>query len=369
MDGEKKPRILYLDAARCLAVALIALNHAVNRTWNNYHGVQEEFAAIGLPSTVLKAMLTVASHVGVPLFLMITGALILRKRFETKEDLRRFYLHNWLDLLITGEIWFFLGFWAQVLGNPGNHLLAEGLGATLRACGKTLLFLDQVRFDSMWYVPMILTVYLVLPIFAVFLQRVPWRRVILLPAALLFWTSMLLPAINAWSQMFGRGTYDTYLYSKNLFSQYLLYILAGWWIAEGGLKKLPGPALAAGTALSYLICVGLQVFCYSRSTHLLSYESPGILLSSVLLFECFRRYSGALRRWERPLASISRSAFAIYLLHVFILWPIYWLCDLSGWSHTARVLLFELVPLLGSGLLIWMLSHIPFCKRYLFLIK
>lgn len=128
MDGEKKPRILYLDAARCLAVALIALNHAVNRTWNNYHGVQEEFAAIGLPSTVLKAMLTVASHVGVPLFLMITGALILRKRFETKEDLRRFYLHNWLDLLITGEIWFLPGLLGAGAGEPRKSSARRGPG-------------------------------------------------------------------------------------------------------------------------------------------------------------------------------------------------------------------------------------------------
>ena len=51
-----------------------------------------------------KALLTVASRYGVPLFLMITGALILRKRFETAEDVRRFYRHNWLSLLITSEI-------------------------------------------------------------------------------------------------------------------------------------------------------------------------------------------------------------------------------------------------------------------------
>lgn len=66
MEQTAKKRILYLDAARCLAVLLIALNHAVNRTWDNYNDVPLEFAGIGKLSSLLKASLTVASHLGVP---------------------------------------------------------------------------------------------------------------------------------------------------------------------------------------------------------------------------------------------------------------------------------------------------------------
>ena len=370
MEKTDKPRILYLDAARCAAILLIALNHAVNRSWVNYGAVTEEFHSISLPSTILKALLTVASRYGVPLFLMITGALILRKRFETAEDVRRFYRHNWLSLLITSEIWFFLGFWFQVLVNPGNHMLAElGLGETLRACLKTLLFLDQVRFDSMWYVPMILSVYLVLPIFAVLLRHTALRRVLILPAALLLWTAMLLPVINDYRSMFGLNVLSNYLYYSNFFSEYLLYILAGWWVAEGGLRKLTDRTVIGAALLCYLLCTALQFWCYSSSDHLIDYDSPAILLSAILAFECLRRYADRLRRWERPITAVSRAAFALYLLHVFFLWPIHWYCDLSAWSRPAKVLMFELVPLGLSGLLIWPLSKIPFCRKYLFLIK
>ena len=104
MEKTNKSRILYLDAARCAAILMIALNHAVNRTWDNYEKAQEEFASVGLASTILKTLLTIASRYGVPLFLMITGALILSRRFDTKEEVRRFYWHNWLSLFITGEI-------------------------------------------------------------------------------------------------------------------------------------------------------------------------------------------------------------------------------------------------------------------------
>jgi len=369
MEQQKTSRVLYLDAARCFAVLMVALNHAVNRTWDNYSQVPEEFARIGKLSSLLKAALTVASHLGVPLFLMITGALLLRRRFETKEDLRHFFRHNWLRLLITAEIWFFLGYWFQVLLNPAKHLTEEGTGAVLRGLVKTLLFVDQIRFDSMWYVPMILTVYLMIPLLAVFLRQKALRRALLPAALLLFWTAMVFPALNAWLGFFGRDGYTNYLYYSNLFSMYLLYVLAGWAIAEGGLRRFSDRALMVLAVLSFLLCTALQFFSYSRSAHLLEYSSPGILLTAALLFACFRRFGEKLRRFERPITAMSRAAFALYLLHVFPLAALSWFFDLSAWPHTAKVLLLEIVPLAVSGLVIWPLSKIPFFRKYVFLIK
>ena len=99
-----------------------------------------------------------------------------------------------------------------MLLNPASHLAEEGGAAVLRGLVKTLLFVDQVRFDSMWYVPMILTVYLMIPLLAVFLRQRQLRPALLPPALLLFWTAMLFPALNAWLQMFGRGGYANYMY-------------------------------------------------------------------------------------------------------------------------------------------------------------
>ena len=146
-------------------------------------------------------------------------------------------------------------------------------------------------------------------------------------------------------------------------------MLAGFGIAEGWLRRLSDRAVIAAAVLSFLLCTALQFFAYSRSAHLLEYSSPGILLTAVLLLECFRRFAGRLRRWEKPLAAMSRSAFALYLLHVYPLAVLTWLCDLSAWSHAAKVLLLEIVPLAVSGLVIWPLAKIPFFRKYVFLIK
>lgn len=60
--------MLYLDIARVVAIFLVCLNHAVNRSYSNYHGQMAEFLSTPLISTLFKTFCTVASQFGVPLF-------------------------------------------------------------------------------------------------------------------------------------------------------------------------------------------------------------------------------------------------------------------------------------------------------------
>ena len=96
------------DVCRTLALILISLNHAVNRAYSVYENQVEEFYSLSLGSTVFKTVTLVCSHVGVPLFLMIIGELILRKSFDDGQDIKMFYRHNLIGLLITTEIWCFI---------------------------------------------------------------------------------------------------------------------------------------------------------------------------------------------------------------------------------------------------------------------
>lgn len=365
----EKGRILYLDVARTLAILLVILNHAVNRTWSNYSGVQNEFYAIGHTLTLIKAYLTVASRYGVPLFLMITGALILNRRFEKKEDYLRFYRNNWWSLFVTSEIWFFLGFWFNVLVKPHPPLASASVLGKLRACVKTLLFIDQVRFDCMWYLPMILSIYLLLPVIAAFLQHSPARKVLLLPLAAAFVCSMFVPMVNAYMPLLGKDAFELYLYDMNFPSPYLLYVFAGWWISNGGMKKLSDRTVILLALLSYFACGGIQYFCYATTAHLLSYMSPGILFSSVFVFEAIRRYADKLAGMKNLFAAVSRSAFAIYLIHIYFNMGFHWYMSFEGWGRLSKVIFLEFVPLLGSGLVIAILSRSKFCRKYLLLMK
>jgi len=89
-----KSRKLYLDVARTIAIISISLNHAANRTYENYNGQQAEFYDSSIFSSLIKTVATVFSRIGVPLFLMITGVLILNKVFENGNDIKKFYKNN-----------------------------------------------------------------------------------------------------------------------------------------------------------------------------------------------------------------------------------------------------------------------------------
>ena len=127
-------RSYYLDIARTIAIISISLNHAVNRTYDNYFGQMEEFLESSYLSSLLKSVVTVFSHLGVPLFLMISGALLLHKRMETADDVKRFYRHNLLELFITAEIWYFIMYWFIFFEDISTGYWEEGLAGTLLGC-------------------------------------------------------------------------------------------------------------------------------------------------------------------------------------------------------------------------------------------
>ncbi|MBR6459030.1 MAG: acyltransferase family protein [Actinomycetaceae bacterium] len=160
--------------ARSIAIISITLNHAVNRSFSVYHGQHNEFVELPLWVSVTEATVATFSRLGVPLFLMITGALMLHRDYESKGRISRFLKYNWLQLLITTEIWLTIMFWyIQLL--PKSVLRTDGIGECLKDFFCTLLFIDPVTMGNMWYMSMILCVYLMIPILAIGLKRIDVR--------------------------------------------------------------------------------------------------------------------------------------------------------------------------------------------------
>ena len=77
----EKTRINYLDFARSIAIISITVNHAVNRSFNIYVDQYKEFCSMPLIITIIKSILHCFSRIGVPLFLMISGTLLLPRDY------------------------------------------------------------------------------------------------------------------------------------------------------------------------------------------------------------------------------------------------------------------------------------------------
>lgn len=366
----KAPRKIYLDIARTIAIISISLNHAVNRSFPNYAGQQADFNDCSLIISIIKGVTTVFSRIGVPLFLMITGVLILNKNFEDGNDIKKFYKNNYLGMLITTEIWYAIMYWTIVLFNPGNTVLeTEGLLGTFWGMIKTMLFVDQVTMGSMWYMPMILCIYLTLPFFAVIIKKFS-KKYILIPLGVTFIAFMVLPAFNQFLTFQGIDTFSVALNSMNLPSLYLIYIIVGYYIGKESLPKLKDWMVLTLFLTTFGSSCAYQLYAYSMpQDYLVAYSSPGILISAIFLFDYIKRKENYFRKMAGMFTYISKISFAIYFVHIIIVQLMVWNYDFLNWSRPLKMVFIEIVSVGGSIIIIALLSKIKIFKKYLFMIK
>lgn len=89
---------------------------------------------------------------------MLTGALVLNRTFTDNDSIKKYYKENVGGILITTEFWYLIMF----------LYLSWDSGQSLDGILLNALFVNQRSFGSMWYMPMILCVYIILPFFSVF---------------------------------------------------------------------------------------------------------------------------------------------------------------------------------------------------------
>lgn len=365
-------RMYYLDIARVIAILSISLNHAVNRSYSNYSGQMAEYLAIPLASTVLKALITVFSRIGVPLFLMISGVLILNKKMEDASDIRRFYRHNLLSLFITTEIWYVLMYWYLAISK--GVIARQGWLSTIGGMFGTMLFQNQLTMGSMWYMPMILCVYTTLPFAVMVKDKLAGakEKLLYLPVALLFVISMVVPFISNLLVLLGKEELSSPLGEHYLFSFYYIYILLGYAIGKGALARLSTVTVILSAVGSFLLCCGYQLWAYAQpANYLVAYDFPLMPVCAGFLFELVRRTAHRVQKVEKPVTCISRIAFGIYFVHIVIMTALVEVLDrfAPGLFLPVRLMILEVVSLGLSVGVILPLSKIRIFKKYLFLIK
>lgn len=156
----KKKRILFIDYIRALAILMVIMCHVIDVNCLFWLGYQEMSGA----RQIILYTLLIFGRCGVPLFLMITGYLLLDRDYSDGKW-KSFYLHKWLHLFLLTEIWFIIyeGFSVFVQGNPfvGKNLVLR------------LLFVKEPTLSHAWYLPVILGLYLLLPVFALVWKNFP----------------------------------------------------------------------------------------------------------------------------------------------------------------------------------------------------
>lgn len=248
-----------------------------------------------------------AGRLGVPLFLGITGVLMLGKEWEPFS----FYKKYLIPMLVTTEIWIFINYIFQwKVQNEGFFP-----GVLLRE----MLFLKDPGLSHMWYMPMILGMYLVIPFLSKLMMSFPKNKSFLIPGLLAVFTFVLIPTVEVFrGEAFPGVSLKPQTDVKFLGGIYGLYLILGYMIGRRKLLKRvhTGWIFFAGiTAMSFNIAG--QYFLYSHqyyaSTKLTWYTSAGIFVCAVCVFELFRR-----NVWDIPGKAVrwtAKCSFDVYLLH------------------------------------------------------
>ncbi|MBR1704327.1 MAG: acyltransferase [Clostridia bacterium] len=363
-------RVYWIDVARGLAILSITCCHAATRSFAIYEGTLLEFQSHSLVFSILKACLYIFSRLGVPLFLMITGALMLPRDYERKGAVEKLYQNNWLPILRTTVIWFGIMYLYLSLFHD-SVLRTQGVGKGILKFFETLLFVNQQSFASMWYMPMILSLYLLLPIMAVGLQHFGDKYFYAL-SGLAVLLAMVLPNFNA---LFAHLGTEFRLYSSlsvgNLFSVFWVYLFFGYWVRRGKLDRLSDGGVLAGVFLSFAATVAFQVWVYSGPTDYdVQYQDIGILLTALFLFELLRRKGEEFRGLEKPVLSLSACAFGIFFLHICLMHGLNQVLKHVGdVPYFSRFFLLEVLSFGGSWLLVSLTSRWKFFRKYLYMME
>ena len=352
LNSGKEGRIAWIDLLRCLAICCVVLVHSANAV---YPFDLEAMTPVRL-STVFAYTLLTVGRLGVPVFLMITGYLLLDRPYG-REQTVRFWKKNLLSLLLTVEIWivvydlFLCWFYGDEFSL--SSLLAD------------MLFLQEVEISHFWYMPVILGIYLFLPLVATALQHISLKTLavpLVISGCFLFGV----PTVNVFLNTLGLEPLSSQLSLDFSGGIYGILVIIGYLFKKDAFKKIRKGWFAAALAGGLLGTIAMQVWAASSGyLYNVWYSNPLLCLASWGLFGLLQgedriRFPGAVRH-------LGTCSFGIYLLHV----PILRIFDryLTIPHRSLEVLVLFLLSLGISWILVELVSRIPGAGRILFYIR
>lgn len=179
---QKQQRIYQLDIIRSIAIASVVLIHCAENTFSPV-----TIASLNLVPKIAVLALFVIGRVGVPLFLILTGFLFLSRDYSTTISIKKFYFRNLIPLLVCWLIW-------VTIYNIFDHF-ARGITFSIGGYISQILFLMPTGYVHAWYMPMIIGIYVFIPLIARALKGIS-LKVLLAPITIAVIYFFVFPTIN-----------------------------------------------------------------------------------------------------------------------------------------------------------------------------
>lgn len=336
----KKNRILWLDILKIIACFLVVVNHTGSYVLDdNYNNITVIFYCLNF--AICK--------MAVPIFLMVTGSLLLKKQFEYKYILKKI-VRILIPLIAISFVLYYK---------------ANGLNAL--AFAKS--FLEEPIVYPYWYLYMLISLYLITPLIQKMLKNFCDKDYIylfticlIIPSILSVITSLLNINISSWlficlfPKTIGIYILGYYLSNckidkkiKNIFWILLITLISLFFIT----MYLP---YAKGGEISYIFD---------------GFDTLFAIGEAAALFYIFRYYFANKRIGEKcsnVIGTISECTFGIYLFHYLVIYRIYHISiiqEIFKFNRYIGVVLLEIAAFILCGIVTYILKKIPYVKKCL----
>lgn len=347
MEKTATTRNYSLDLMRILAICAVVMTHCSASFLGNFPVFSREM----IWGNIFDSL----SRLGVPCFVMISGALFLDERKEI--TLKGIFSRQIKDIFIITVVWAII-----------YSLVFNGLSALLnhRALNlrKTISNMISGHYH-MWYLYMIIGLYAATPFLKKFVCKENHNMVLVFIIISLL-TQFTLPLVN----MVCRLGLDVDIVSRFLrqfdtrfFNGNITYFLMGWYIVHVGIKQkwLTNIIYVCG----FLSLVTMIVYVHFTGDYDPAYSNTGMLVFfySVSVFLAVSNFKPAMKEnAAHMLTGLSRLTFGAYIVHVLILQGFRKIFPYTT-QPVGYILLSYVVVLLGSFIASFILSKLPYLKK------
>lgn len=295
-----KQRLIYLDWLRIYAIITVVTIHTSAGIVSN------NLNTIPISNWLAANFYESISRPSVPLFVMISGALMLS---NSKEIKYKSFLQKRISKIIIPLLgWSFIYYSYNVY--RGDHYPFFSLSQFIK------LFLTNGISVHFWFMYMILGIYLITPLIKIFIQNASMKDI---HYFLILWiyASVIVKFMNFY---FGYSFNIELYYVTN----YVGYFILGYYLSNipisSKLKKISFVSAVVGTCSTFLLTYfstkngsgALQEFWYE-------YLSPNVLFSAVGIFVFIRSTRINTNKIPVIFEKLSNVSFGIYLIHILVL--------------------------------------------------
>lgn len=352
-------RIFYYDLLRDIAIFLVVLCHVCTEFCQHF--------AVGTLKWYSAAFYIDVGTLGVPIFLMISGALLLNKTYTLSDFMKRRFSRILIPFV----------FWALLL--PICKMMFLGKAWTIAEYCQLLFF------DQYWFVWMLIGAYLLLPFLNSFIKEYGENG---LKYALFIWIISIILLID-FPIHFVPDIVSAYdLGWTQLFAGYIGYFPLGYYLSVKEFKWDDKKLYLLGLAM-FLIFTLVNMsytFLFSPAHNELTYFSYRTTVTTLqviglfLFVKYFSKYCEnnhdswknkiysffkENRHMSKIILSISICSYGIYLTHYFFLYPLMYISENYIAIFTRNPIILPIVWLFISimaWLMVLLISKIPILK-------